>query len=177
MLKKAGLLWVLLVLTGWLGIGQIAAVPKIEVNVSSQSIKVGETIRLEVSSNRSFKKATAVFAGKKFVIFRKKAAKDRFFYYAFLGVPRYAKAGSYSLKVFLSGKDNKVISRKIEIQVAHTDFGVGKVKLKGKKKTLAKSKSQLRDEGRVLGKGFRKITPHQYFISPFKRPADGRISS
>lgn len=170
MIKKVGLIVLLCATFIW-------AHP-IDVNISTQTLALGEPFKLTVETESPLSDYKVKFLNKEFELFYDSTSKDRYKYIAYLGAKRTAVGGNYILLIDLKCKNKDRFYQNYKMTLDHpAKPKKGKVKLTKKAKKLSAKKKDYSNEGSLLAKKFKLKTNKQYFKGPFIKPAKGRISS
>ncbi len=150
----------------------------VDISLSSQSIKLGETIALTIVSEQKIKKHTVTLGGKPFKLFLNDYKNKKYVYVSYVAISRTRKPGHDYLKIGLTFKKNPKFFKQYKITL---DFPkkpkTGKVALTKKAKSISNNKLSYQKEGALLSKHFKKITNRRYFDGLFDYPAFGRMSS
>ncbi|RAP37287.1 hypothetical protein DID80_04015 [Candidatus Marinamargulisbacteria bacterium SCGC AAA071-K20] len=147
----------------------------VKVVVSSKILRIGDVLKVKVSSSSRVKKTSIGFTNRHFKLFKTHKKKER--YVAYIAAARKIKAKTYPLKVYVTFKNGEKFEQTIPIKVVRPKFKEGKVSLSKKKNKLSKSNKRLVNEGQIISKAYKRKTYKRYFHGKFIRPAKGRISS
>jgi murein DD-endopeptidase MepM/ murein hydrolase activator NlpD len=148
-----------------------------KVIVSTTSVTMGETIKVDVISDRILKKKSIGFTNKPFKLIRIRSKKSKYHYRAYVAASRKLKTNTYPLKVYYEYKNHQKGVKKFSITVKHPQKKKGKVTLTKKKNALSRNQKQLSKESRIISKGFKKLSPKAYFKNPFIYPSKGKLTS
>jgi murein DD-endopeptidase MepM/ murein hydrolase activator NlpD len=152
-----------------------SATPPVYINVSSKTLRIGDVLKVKISTNRRVKKTSIGFTDRHFKFFKTHKTKEHFVSY--IAAARKVKAKTYPLKVYVTFENGEKFEKSFPIKVIRPKFKEGKVTLNKKKNDLSKSTKKLVNEGQIIGKAYRRNTYLRYFKGLFVQPANGRISS
>ena len=151
---------------------------EIQVSLSSQMLRLGQVIHVQVVSPEKLTTAKLSFLKRSFRLFLLEKSQSGYVYHSYIAASRSQKRGSYVLKVQLkAGKTHRFFQNyAVKLDVPKTPKR-GKVGLTKRAKGISQDKKAYRHEGRLLSGLFRTLTETRYFSGPFLRPAEGRMSS
>lgn len=144
-----------------------------EISVSQKTLKQGETIKVTMITKANITNPRIKFQGNLFKFSPISKNKN----IAYIGVSRHQKIGQMSLKVLWDDSKKQNNSETIELDIVSGAFKKTEINLPPIKKTLAKDKPKLANEGQILAPFFKIFTHKKYFKGPFIWPATGDVSS
>lgn len=150
----------------------------LDVDLSTQQVRLGETIMLVLRTSSPIKSQRVFMGNRSIKLFLDASDTSEYTYTAYFAVPRTLKRGDYVLKVDVKCKNKQRFYEHYSMRVDHPkDPKKGKVALtKQAKKIAARTKDYIK-ETRLLGKRFAKQTTKRLFEGQFVQPAQGRMSS
>jgi len=160
----------------YLGLAQ--AIFAMDLSLSSQTLRLGDVIRLDVHSNTAIKRSNITFNKKRFELFLEKQSGNQYHYMAYIAASRKATPGHYTLKVDIQSTGIESVYQHYKITLDYpAKRDTGKVNLSKSGKKAASDRSDYQKEGALLAKVFSTKSNTSYIDGAFKLPAKGRFSS
>jgi lysostaphin len=174
------LVQVLMVAVALQVIGPTPLSATVQIQLSQQHIKRGETIRVDVISEYPLIQKKIVFAGRSFMLFEDQANRSTesgYQYRSYVAASRYLKSGTQFLKLFYQPKGLVKTSQMIPIEIDHPPAVKGRVNLSKKKNKLSQNRYMTNAEATLLSKQIKRRTAVSHMSGVFIMPAKGRMSS
>lgn len=147
-----------------------------KITLSASSIKPGQTLTVFIDSANRLKQVKLVLLKQKLPMYHMWHKDHQHLFRAFAGIPVGTRPGNYKVRVNAIDINNEPISIYTMLNITPAHYKIQQINLSPKKTKLLDSK-QLREEGAILSVQFKKQDQKVYFVSPFRKPAKGRISS
>lgn len=160
-----------IIITLLLGLTQLHA---LTLTTSHTTRKQGDVLTCYVSHPLPLKSPTLKFRHRTLTLFNHPKPGKNYHYIAYIGIDKRTPLGTHPLIVTAKNTTQKATKK---IKVRSGKFPSETITLPPKKAKMPSQTKQIRSEGSILGKQFRKKTAHKYFSGPFIHPAKGRFSS
>ena len=149
----------------------------VDVKVLNKTPYQGDAVWVIINTPKKIKAGTIKFGKNSFKIFKKKNQVDTLSYVSCIGISRYSVPGQKSLTITLNFSDGSTYDAPIKLNVLSSNFKKEYITLKPKKNKLAQNRTQLRNENKIIGRGFKTKSLTRLFDGSFALPLEGRVSS